>query len=57
VKSTAALCLNGSAIVVGSYDQILYCISILVCLVTLKKSCRLVTSGWNSVFVYGEVCI
>lgn len=51
VKSSPALCLNGSAVVVGSYDQILYCISILVCLVTLKKSCRLVTSGWNSVCV------
>lgn len=31
VKSSPALCLNGSAIVVGSYDQFLYCINILVC--------------------------
>jgi hypothetical protein len=46
VKSSPALCMNGSAVVVGSYDQFLYCIRILVCLVTLKKSCRLVISGW-----------
>lgn len=32
VKSSGALCLNDSAIVVGSYDQFLYCIRGLVCL-------------------------
>jgi hypothetical protein len=60
VKSSPALCLNGSAVVVGSYDRFLYCISILVCLVTLKKSCRLVISGciWVHAGMWGcmHVC-